>query len=186
MRTPIGLRGPGGCFGENRCGLPPGAAQRLSEAGRLKETDHQHGDHRPMNTDKQAQALHGNPWKGKTVLLVDDYPTIRKTLRELVHGLGLECREAENGLQAQEKLKEALPDLVITDLVMPEMDGFELTEAIKASPDWRRVPVVIISTHADSRYIFKALRLGADDYLTKPATRDMLITILDRVFDNEW
>jgi twitching motility two-component system response regulator PilH len=117
---------------------------------------------------------------------VDDYPTIRKTIRELLLNLGLDCREAENGLQAQEKLKAELPDLVVTDLVMPEMDGFELTEAIKTSPAWRHIPVVIISTHADSRYIFKALRLGADDYLTKPASRDMLITVLDRVFDHEW
>ena len=140
----------------------------------------------PMSTDTHLLDQSEYPWHGKTVLLVDDYPTIRKTVRELVQGLGLDCREAENGLQAQERLKENLPDLVITDLVMPEMDGFELTEAIKSSPHWRHVPVVIISTHADSRYIFKALRLGADDYLTKPATRDMLITVLNRVFDYEW
>lgn len=125
-------------------------------------------------------------WNGKRILIVDDYPSIRKSVRELVQGLGLNCLEAENGLAAQEKMKEMLPDLVISDLVMPEMDGFELTEAIKTNPKWRHIPVVIISTHADSRYIFKALRLGADDYLTKPATREMISTVLSRIFDHEW
>ncbi|MEW5723866.1 MAG: response regulator [Thermodesulfobacteriota bacterium] len=125
-------------------------------------------------------------WAGKSVLVVDDYPSIRKTMRELLVTLGLECREAENGLQAQERLREARPDLIITDLVMPEMDGFELTEAVKSSPEYRPIPVVILSTHADSRYIFKALKMGADDYLTKPATPEMLVTVLDRIFDHEW
>jgi len=125
-------------------------------------------------------------WAGKAVLIVDDYPTIRKTVRELAEGLGLTCREAENGLEAQARLRESRPDLVLSDLVMPEMDGFELVEAIKNSPEWRHIPVVVISTHADARYIFKALKLGADDYLTKPATREMLETVLGRLFDHEW
>ena len=107
-------------------------------------------------------------------------------MRDLVEELGLTCQEAENGIQAQEKLRAKAPDLVMTDLVMPEMDGFELTEAIKTSPEFRRIPVVVISTHADSRYIFKALKLGADDYLTKPASREMLTVVLNRLFDHEW
>jgi CheY-like chemotaxis protein len=125
-------------------------------------------------------------WAGKSVLIVDDYSSIRKTMRELVQGLGLVSHEAENGLQALEALRTAAADLIISDLVMPEMDGFELTEAVKTSPRWRSIPVVILSTHADARYIFKALRLGADDYLTKPAGREMLITVLNRIFDHDW
>ena len=126
------------------------------------------------------------PWAGKSVLIVDDYQTIRKTMRELVQGMGLVCREAENGLAAMERLREQAPDVILTDLVMPEMDGFELTEAVKSSPEWRRTPVVVISTHADARYIFKALRLGADDYLTKPATQEMMTAVLSRIFDHDW
>lgn len=125
-------------------------------------------------------------YKGKTVLVVDDYPTIRRIMRNMVESLGMVCEEAENGVHALEKLNELNVDLVISDLVMPEMDGFELTEALKTSPKWRNIPVVIISTHADSRYIFKALRLGADDYLTKPTTGEMLSRILARIFDHEW
>jgi CheY-like chemotaxis protein len=126
------------------------------------------------------------PGEGKRALVVDDYPSIRKTIIELAVGLGLNCLEAENGLNALEVLKENQVDVVISDLVMPEMDGFELTESLKNSQQWRRIPVVIVSTHADYKYIFKALRLGADDYLTKPTTRDMIKTVLNRLFDHDW
>jgi len=94
--------------------------------------------------------------------------------------------EAENGLKAQELLKTRKFDLIITDLVMPEMDGFELTEAIKNDPALRPIPVVIISTHSDAKYIFRALRLGADDYLIKPPTAEMVSTVLTRIFDHDW
>ncbi len=131
-----------------------------------------------------AQA--NKPWQGKTVLVVDDYLAVRKTIKELVQTLGMVPVEAENGLKAQEILKQQPVDLVITDLVMPEMDGFELTEAIKNDPALRPIPVVIISSHADSKYIFRALRLGADDYLTKPPTSEMVNTVLTRIFDHDW
>jgi CheY-like chemotaxis protein len=126
------------------------------------------------------------PWKGKEVLVVDDYLAVRKTIKELTNSMGLITTEAENGLKAQELLKARKFDLVITDLVMPEMDGFELTEAIKSDPALRSTPVIIISTHADSKYIFRALRLGADDYLIKPPTAAMISTVLTRMFDHDW
>ena len=126
------------------------------------------------------------PWKGKNVLVVDDYLAVRKTIKELLGSLGMVTTEAENGLKAQEFLKSRKFDLVITDLVMPEMDGFELTEYIKNDPALRSIPVVIISTHSDSKYIFRALRLGADDYIVKPPTAEMVTTILTRIFDHEW
>ena len=126
------------------------------------------------------------PWAGKSVLIVDDYPAVRKAVKELVAGLGLEATEADNGLRALELLKARPFDLVVSDLVMPEMDGFELTEALRASPDRRSTPVVIISTHDDAKYIFRALHLGADDYLIKPPTLEMVKIVLARIFDYEW
>ena len=127
------------------------------------------------------------PWHGKSVLVVDDYPAIRRTIKDLLVGLGLEVTEAEHGLAALDALKGGWPvDLVVSDLVMPEMDGFELTEAIKADKAFRHIPVVIISTHDDAKYIFRALRLGADDYLLKPPTADMLKAVLARMFDHDW
>ena len=126
------------------------------------------------------------PWRNKAALVVDDYPAIRKTIKDLLAGLGLDVAEAENGLVALEALKRRPFDLVVSDLVMPEMDGFELTEAIRGSAGLRRIPIVIVSTHDDAKYVFRALHLGADDYLIKPPTADMVKTVLARIFDHDW
>jgi CheY-like chemotaxis protein len=125
-------------------------------------------------------------WQGKSVLVVDDYQAVRKTIKELFASMGLKVTEAANGVEALEKLNAQSFDLVVSDLVMAEMDGFELTETVKNNHKLRAVPLVILSTHADYKYIFKALRLGADDYLIKPPTSEMVNIVLARVFNNEW
>jgi CheY-like chemotaxis protein len=128
----------------------------------------------------------GSPWQGKSVLVVDDYQAVRKTIKELFATMGLKVTEAGNGVEALEKLNQRTYDLIVSDLVMAEMDGFELTETIKNNPKLRTIPLVILSTHADYKYIFKALRLGADDYLIKPPTTEMVNIVLGRVFNHEW
>ncbi len=126
------------------------------------------------------------PWKGKSILIVDDYPAVRRVIKDIVTSLGIKAEEAENGLEAQTILKDRKFDLLISDLVMPEMDGFELTEALRNSPQHRRLPIVIISTHDDAKYIFRALHLGADDYIIKPPSMEMVKTVLARIFDHDW
>ncbi len=126
------------------------------------------------------------PWKDKSILVVDDYPAVRRVIKDIVVALGMKAEEAENGLEALAVLKTKPFDLVISDLVMPEMDGFELTEAIRNSPQYRRLPIVIISTHDDAKYIFRALHLGADDYIIKPPSMEMVKTVLARIFDHDW
>lgn len=126
------------------------------------------------------------PWKNKSILIVDDYPTVRRAIKDIIVNLGMAAEEAENGLEAQERLKKKKFDLVISDLVMPEMDGFELTEALRSSSEYRRLPVVIVSTHDDAKYIFRALHLGADDYIIKPPSVEMVKTVLARIFDHAW
>ncbi len=126
------------------------------------------------------------PWTGKSILIVDDYPAVRRAIKDIIVGLGMSAEEAENGLEAQSVLKTKKFDMVISDLVMPEMDGFELTEALRNTPEYRRLPVVIISTHDDAKYIFRALHLGADDYIIKPPSMEMVKTVLARIFDHDW
>lgn len=126
------------------------------------------------------------PWKGKSILIVDDYPAPRRAIKDIIVSLGMKAEEAENGLEAQAVLKKEKFDMVISDLVMPEMDGFELTEALRNTPEYRRLPVVIISTHDDAKYIFRALHLGADDYIIKPPSAEMVKTVLARIFDHDW
>ncbi|MCD8351327.1 MAG: response regulator [Planctomycetaceae bacterium] len=131
-------------------------------------------------------ASEASPWKGKSILIVDDYPAVRRAIKDIIVALGMSAQEAENGLEALAALKKSTFDMVISDLVMPEMDGFELTEALRNTPEYRRLPVVIISTHDDSKYIFRALHLGADDYIIKPPSMEMVKTVLARIFDHDW
>ena len=131
-------------------------------------------------------ASESTPWKGKSILIVDDYPAVRRAIKDIITGLGMTAEEAENGLEAQAVLKNKKFDMVISDLVMPEMDGFELTEALRNTSEYRRLPIVIISTHDDAKYIFRALHLGADDYIIKPPSMEMVKTVLARIFDHDW
>jgi two-component system chemotaxis response regulator CheY len=142
------------------------------------------GRHSPWS-DCMAQQ-EGSIWQGKSVLVVDDYQAVRKTIKELFATKGLKVSEAASGVEALEKLGQETFDLIVSDLVMAEMDGFELTETVKNNPKYRTVPLVILSTHADSKYIFRALRLGADDYLIKPPTSEMVNIVLARVFSHDW
>jgi twitching motility two-component system response regulator PilH len=114
-------------------------------------------------------------------IVVDDVARMREHVIELLAGLGISCAEAANGVEALDRLGREAFDLVFTDLVMPEMDGFELCEEIRRQPSLRKLPVVVTSSHRDSEYMIRALRKGADDYLTKPTSRDLLEKVIARV-----
>lgn len=114
-------------------------------------------------------------------LVVEDYPAMRKAVVETLTGLNMTVIEADNGLTALAKLDAEPVDIVFTDLVMPEMDGFELCEEIRRRPNVRQLPIVVISTHRDASYVVRALRCGADDYLTKPFGPALAERVAERV-----
>ncbi len=117
-------------------------------------------------------------------LVVEDFQTMRKAVAASLNELHIEVTEASNGIEALEKLEHESVDLVFTDLVMPEMDGYELCEEIRRRPDIRALPIIVISTHRDSDYVIKALRVGADDYLTKPFTPNLAKRVVERAMSN--
>ena len=80
------------------------------------------------------------------VLLVEDFKTMRKAIIRILHEIDLDVVEAGNGIEALKVLDQEQVDIVFTDLVMPEMDGFELCEEIRRRPDTRHLPVVVVST----------------------------------------
>lgn len=121
------------------------------------------------------------PFAGLRTLVVDDYETVRRRLTAALTKLGVAVVEAGDGHEALEILGRERFDIVLTDLVMPEMDGFELCAEIRASPSLRGLPIVVVSTHRDARHIVRALRLGADDYVPKPASAELLRKVLARV-----
>lgn len=117
-------------------------------------------------------------------LVVEDFETMRNLIAKVLGSLNIKIIEAVNGIEALKVLDDESVDIVLTDLVMPEMDGFELCEEIRRRPNIRHLPIIVISTHRDAKYVVQALRCGADDYLTKPFTAALAERIIERVMSN--
>jgi two-component system KDP operon response regulator KdpE len=109
---------------------------------------------------------------GERVLVVDDEPQIRRALRTGLVGHGYEVETAEDGETALAMLAARLPDLVVLDLMMPGVDGFEV---LRQTRGWAKVPVIVLSARGEERAKVHALDLGADDYLTKPFGMEELL-----------
>lgn len=113
-----------------------------------------------------------------TVLVVDDSHSLRQMIVDILVKKGLKVFEAANGKEAQEQLNQQVPDLVITDLIMPEMNGYELCRWIKNNPSTKDIPVLICSTKSEEFDRHWGMKQGADAYLTKPfQATEMLQTI---------
>lgn len=133
---------------------------------------------------EKGPAHEGVRGRSLRALVVEDFRTMRKAVVGILESLGMTVLEAGNGLEALEILDREKVDLVFTDLVMPEMDGFELCEEIRRRANLRHLPVVVISTHRDAQYVVRALRTGADDYLTKPFTAPLAERVVERAMSH--
>jgi CheY-like chemotaxis protein len=113
-----------------------------------------------------------------TVLIVDDNPLDRKLAGGLVEKVGMATKYAENGLEALAIIERDPPDIVLTDIVMPELDGLELVRRIKA--DNKGLPVVLMTAHGSEEIAAKALQIGASNYIPKQNLgRDLAHTLRD-------
>ena len=104
----------------------------------------------------------------KAIMVVDDSETIRKFLSFALRALGFSVVSARDGMDALEKLSQNKVDLVITDLNMPNMDGFEFLKALREDTQYCHVPIIILSSLNSSQEIEMGMQLGASSYLVKP------------------
>ena len=102
------------------------------------------------------------------ILVVDDEPLNVKLCDATLTYEGYEIIPAYNGEQALEKVDEELPDLIILDIMMPDLDGFEVTRRLKGSPDTKDIPIILITASDDSNYKIIGSEAGADEFLNKP------------------
>ena len=110
-----------------------------------------------------------------SVLIVDDEDHIVTSLSYVMKNAGFEVSSASDGEQALEKISSIKPDLVILDVMMPKLDGFEVCKAVRADSSLNSVRIIILTAKGRDTERQKGLELGADDYLTKPfSTRDIL------------
>jgi len=116
------------------------------------------------------------------VLVVDDQTSVRQMTRLTLEQIGVKLiHEAENGTQAVEKATVQPLDLIISDFNMPEMDGLGLLRAIRGHPSARRVPFILVTGRGDRELVVKAAQAGANNYVVKPFTADILRSKIEQV-----
>jgi signal transduction histidine kinase len=119
------------------------------------------------------------------VLIVEDSPTQAERLRRLIQSVRYRARVAANGRLALEAIRERKPHLVLSDIVMPEMDGYELCRSIKSDSTLRDVPVILVTSLTDPKDIIKGIECGADNFIRKPYAEDYLLNRIGQMLVNQ-
>jgi two-component system, sensor histidine kinase and response regulator len=106
--------------------------------------------------------------KNASILIVDDIPANLKVLGEILKGDGYKVRPVPNGMLALQVAEKEKPDLILLDIMMPDMDGYEVCRRLKANPKLSDIPIIFISALNETNDVVKALKSGGVDYVTKP------------------
>jgi putative two-component system response regulator len=110
------------------------------------------------------------------ILIVEDMDLLREGLREILANEGYRVITARHGREALDQMNTSLPDLIISDITMPVMDGIDFYSAVRARKDWIGVPFIVLSARSEPADFMVGRNLGVDDYLVKPVSRDELVT----------
>ncbi len=115
----------------------------------------------------------------KKILLIEDDQTVRETTEEILELSGYEVYTAKNGKEGVDKAKKLTPNLIVCDVMMPEMDGYQVLENLAKDENTFEIPFIFLSAKTDHKDIRKGMDLGADDYLTKPFEEEDLISAIE-------
>ena len=115
---------------------------------------------------------------GKKVLIVDDEPNIVVSLEFLMRQNGYTVKAVDNGKDALDALREFAPDLVLLDVMMPLLSGYELAQKVRENPAWSQMKIVMLSAKGRDVEVTKGMAMGADAYVTKPfSTKDLVAKV---------
>lgn len=109
------------------------------------------------------------------VLVVDDVPLNQMLVTKMLSRYNFQVRTASNGLEAMEAIREKKPSVILLDIMMPVMDGFEVLRLLKAKRDTENIRVIILSALNSNEDIIKGYELGANDFITKPIIMEKLV-----------
>lgn len=143
----------------------------FEEAGRSKETA-------PIVNAEQTKKT--RPGKSVRILVVEDDPMIAELLGMFLNRAGYEAQMAEHGRKALEILEQEAFDLILMDLKMPVMDGYEAASQIRRREEWRTIPIIALTAHARSEEKEKCLAIGMNDFLTKPVDSPQLYAAIEK------
>ena len=113
------------------------------------------------------------------ILIIDDDVGFRDLLRIHLSAAGYQVQVAEDGVTGGRALLANTPDLIVSDLNMPFLDGFELLSLLRSDAETAKIPVILLSGRSDGDTMARAVELGAADFLTKPVTRDQLLESIE-------
>jgi CheY-like chemotaxis protein len=178
----------------------------ISFAERVKQLSYRHsrlqaktvpGDSRssPGGSNINARGLLANAWKkapvdGKRfrtpmkVAVVDDDPELLHSVKVMLDVAGAEVLGAGNGVSGYLMIRREHPDVILLDIMMPEMDGFEVCRRLKLDPATRGIPIIFLTARSGQAHIDMGLSLGAQGYITKPFDNDNLIDKIKQVTRN--
>jgi CheY-like chemotaxis protein len=141
---------------------------------------HRIESHLPEQKRRMLEQLHSEDeiFAGKRILIVDDDVRNIFSLTSLLEEHGMEVRYAENGRDGLKLLREGEFDLVLMDVMMPEMDGYEATQEIRAIPDYRSLPIICLTAKAMKGDREKCIAAGASDYIVKPVDPEQLLSLM--------
>lgn len=115
---------------------------------------------------------------GEVILLVEDNPNLLSELTELLEKEKYNVIPAMHGKDGLEKMKLDTPDLIISDILMPVMDGYEFFKEVRSKPEWLSIPFIFLTAHKDTEYVLIGKKMGAEDFLYKPVLIDELLTTI--------
>lgn len=119
------------------------------------------------------------------ILVVDDNPLNVEAISRRLERDGFHTFNAESGVQAFSILENSVIDLILLDVMMPEMDGYEVLERLKQSDEWQHIPVVMVSAMVDQDSVVRCIEAGADDYLTKPVNSVLLMARVNNALNKK-
>jgi CheY-like chemotaxis protein len=136
-----------------------------------------------MSEDREPsdEALRQQVGAGRTVLLVEDNLHNRRIFTSILTHYGFAVREAVNGAEAVELARSVRPDLILMDLSLPVLDGWEATRRIKEDAELRAIPIIALTAHAMSGDEGRALEAGCDAYLSKPISPKKVVTAVQEM-----
>jgi len=123
----------------------------------------------------EEKKIQGGKMSIRRILIVDDSPTERHVLNDMLTKSGYEVVASDNGEDAILKAKALKPDLILMDVVMPGLNGFQATRAISRDPDTRAIPIILCTSKSQETDKIWGMRQGARDYIVKPVNRDELL-----------
>ena len=129
----------------------------------------------PVAAAPQGSKKQGGKMSIRRILIVDDSPTERHVLNDMLTKSGYEVMASDNGEDAIQKAKSLRPDLILMDVVMPGLNGFQATRAISRDPDTRAIPIILCTSKSQETDKIWGMRQGARDYIVKPVNRDELL-----------